>query len=56
MNVQHTELKAQMKTMQDNMRKKLTKLSLQSNKSMECLKKQEEKVILFDYLDNETSF
>jgi len=44
MNSQHTELKAQMKSMQDNMRKKLTRLSLQSSKSMECLKKQEEKV------------
>jgi hypothetical protein len=43
MNAQHTELKAQMKSMQDNMRKKLTRLSLQSSKSMECLKKQEEK-------------
>ena len=44
MNAQHTELKAQMKSMQDNMRKKLTRLALQSNKSTECLKKQEEKV------------
>lgn len=43
MNAQHTELKTQMKSMQDNMRKKLTRLSLQSNKSIECLKKQEEK-------------
>ena len=44
MNSQHSELKAQMKTMQDMMRKKLTVLALQSNQSMQCLKKQEEKV------------
>ena len=46
MNAQHTELKAQMKSMQDDMRKKLTRLALQSSKSTECLKKQEEKVNL----------
>jgi hypothetical protein len=58
MNAQHTELKAQMKSMQDNMRKKLTRLSLQSSKSMECLKKQEEKVYLMhsNVLNKESKF
>lgn len=44
MNAHFHDLKAQMKVMQDMMRKKLTKLTLQSNSSIEKLKEQEEKV------------
>ena len=43
MNAHHHELKSQMKLMQDTMRKKLTVLSKQSSKSIECLTKQQEK-------------
>jgi hypothetical protein len=45
MNSHFHELKAQMKVMQDQMRKKLTKLTIQSNKSIETLKQQEEKAM-----------
>lgn len=44
MNKHFHELKHQMKQMQDVMKRKLTKLTVQSNTSVECLKKKEEKV------------
>jgi len=44
MNVHFHDLKSQMKQMQDIMKKKLTKLTIQSNASIECLKKKEEVV------------
>lgn len=44
MNVHFHDLKTQMKTMQDMMRKKLTKLSIESDKSIQELNKKEEMV------------
>ena len=46
MNSHFHDLKTQMKSMQDMMRKKLTKLSIQTDKTINALKKQEEKVAL----------
>jgi hypothetical protein len=43
MNSHFHDLKAQMKLMQDNMRKKLTVLTMQSDKAIGKLKSQEEK-------------
>ena len=44
MNTHFHELKEQMKNMQDTMRKKLTKLTLESNKTIDDLNQKEEKV------------
>lgn len=44
MNVHFHDLKAQMKVMQDSMRKKLTKLTVEANECIEALKAREEKV------------
>lgn len=44
MNSHFHDLKAQMKAMQDSMRKKLTKLTVETNHCIETLKSKEEKV------------
>lgn len=49
MNIHFHELKAQMKVMQDEMRKKLTKLTIQSNSAIEVLKDKEEKVFFSNF-------
>jgi hypothetical protein len=46
MNIHFHDLKTQMKTIQDTMRRKLTKLTIESDEAIRVLKQKSEKVII----------